>query len=326
MNQHHPYRATILPVSEGASRPLWSVMIPTYNCAHYLRETLASVLEQDPGIERMQIEVVDDCSTLDDPESVVKELGQGRVSFYRQPENVGYIRNFETCLQRSRGQLIHLLHGDDCVSARFYHTMQSAFENNQQIGAAFCRHMVMDERGHWQAISPLDQVESGILKNWLERMAARQLVQTPSIVVRRNVYEELGGFDRRISCNGEDWEMWVRIAKYYPIWYEVEPLALYRVHLSSLSGNSIRTGENIRDVRKVIDIIKQYLPPEKADSISSQSLKFYAMEALNYARKLAIEGDLKAAISQIQEALKCHSSPKVIYSCMKLFSAQVLFH
>ena len=100
MNQHHPYRATILPVSEGASRPLWSVMIPTYNCAHYLRETLASVLEQDPGIERMQIEVVDDCSTLDDPESVVKELGQGRVSFYRQPENVGYIKQHITPIRK----------------------------------------------------------------------------------------------------------------------------------------------------------------------------------------------------------------------------------
>ncbi|HZY25562.1 MAG TPA: glycosyltransferase, partial [Bacteroidales bacterium] len=76
-------------------------MIPTYNCAHYLRETIASVLAQDPGPEIMQIEVVDDHSTRDDPEVVVKELAGDRVGFYRQSQNVGYIKNFETCLQRS---------------------------------------------------------------------------------------------------------------------------------------------------------------------------------------------------------------------------------
>jgi hypothetical protein len=43
-------------------------MIPTYNCAIYLRETLASVLAPDPGSEHMQIEVVDDFFGKDDPE------------------------------------------------------------------------------------------------------------------------------------------------------------------------------------------------------------------------------------------------------------------
>jgi cellulose synthase/poly-beta-1,6-N-acetylglucosamine synthase-like glycosyltransferase len=50
--------------TEGlGTRPYWSVMIPTYNPrANYLEETLNKVLQQDPGPEQMQIEVVYDCS------------------------------------------------------------------------------------------------------------------------------------------------------------------------------------------------------------------------------------------------------------------------
>ena len=66
------HSATILPITDEGKRPIWSVMIPTYNCANYLRETLASVLAQDPGADVMQIEVVDDHSTKDDPKAVVE--------------------------------------------------------------------------------------------------------------------------------------------------------------------------------------------------------------------------------------------------------------
>ena len=83
MLTQHPYRASILLVPEGVSRPLWSVMIPIYKCADYLRETLASVLAQDLGSELMQIEVIEGHSTKDDPESVVRELAGDHVSFYR---------------------------------------------------------------------------------------------------------------------------------------------------------------------------------------------------------------------------------------------------
>ncbi len=320
MNEQHLYRATIPPVPSGTPRPLWSVMIPTYNCAKYLREALASVLAQDPGPEVMQIEVVDDHSTKDDPAAVVEELGRGRVKFYRQPKNVGYIKNFTTCLQRSRGKLIHLLHGDDCVREGFYSKLQRGFDENPEVGAAFCRHILMDERGHWTWISWLEQPESGILSNWLERIAVQQRIQTPSIVVRRDVYERLGGFDRRMTCWGEDWEMWVRIAAHYQVWYEVEPLALYRRGSTSLTGNSVRTGKNIQDFRKAVGMVREYLPREYANKLSQTALKNYAFYALNSARELTLSGDTHAAMNQIREALRCCYSLKIIRSSVKLMT------
>jgi glycosyltransferase involved in cell wall biosynthesis len=318
MSEQHPYRAIIPPVPEGEPRPLWSVMIPTYNCANYLRETLASVLAQDPGPDVMQIEVVDDHSTKDDPAAVVEELGRGRVGFYRQPENVGYIRNFETCLQRSRGKLIHLLHGDDCVRDGYYRKIQQVFDQHPDLGAVFCRYIYMDEHSHWQGISPLEEPKSGILSHYLERMVTHHLIQTPSIVVRRDVYEQLGAFDRRFVCCCEDWEMWVRIAANYPIGYEVEPLAAYRLmRMGSLSKNSVRSGKYAQDVYKAHEIIQSYLstylPQTVAIKLLKQSKEVSALGILdNLANQMLDVGDIAAAMIQIREALNLSHSLTVI--------------
>jgi GT2 family glycosyltransferase len=319
MINQHPYRPTITPVPEGISRPLWSVMIPTYNCAKYLRETLASVLAQDPGAEVMQIMVVDDHSTQDDPEAVIKEMGQGRVEFYRQPQNVGAPRNFQTCLEFSRGYLIHQLHGDDYVKPGFYQKMEQAFTTAAAIGAAFCRNLFVDEWGQVERVSCLEMTESGVLPNpeWLEKIAMGQLIQTPSIVVRREVYETLGGFDYRLAGT-EDWEMWVRISAQYPIWYEVEPLAIYRMHSKSLSRSTVTSGFFVQQLYKAAQINQSYLPVTIQHKVLKQTQQNCAYFALGTADKLLNEGDWKRAIAQLQAALKYSLSYRVVRSAGRI--------
>ncbi len=293
------------------NRPLWSVMIPTHDCAGYLRETLAAVLAQDPGPARMQIEVVDDASS-DDPEAVVEQLGGGRVSFFRQPQNVGHTANFNTCLRRSQGRLVHLLHGDDCVRSGFYEAMSQVLEDAQGAGAAFCRYIAMDETGSWTGISTLEQRSAGVLDDWLERIAVGQRLQTPCMVVRREVYERLGGFDGRPAGVGEDWEMWVRIAASYPVAYLPEPLALYRVHSPSLSGRMLRTGENVRDLRLVIEINRTHLPPARSDELSRMALRETATTCLRRARRLLRHGEVAGMWAQVREAVRSDRSPRVL--------------
>lgn len=317
MSEHH-WRGRIPPVPERMSRPRWSVMIPTYNCAEYLCEALRSVLAQDPGPDLMQIEVVDDHSTRDDPEAVVSDLGRGRVEFFRQPANVGHVQNFNTCLSRSRGHLIHLLHGDDTVRDGFYRTMERPFQLHPAIGAAFCRYISFDEDRHWQSESALEQMESGVIDDWLDRIAVGQRLQPPSMVVRRDVYERLGGFDSRIRYYGEDWEMWVRIAAEYPVWYETAPLARYRVGAASLSGRSLRTGENMHDLRTVVAINREYLPSDRADMLSGQAHENHALAALRRARRMVAQGDRSGMYSQLREAVRTRPSPVVLASAIKL--------
>ncbi|HEX8581595.1 MAG TPA: glycosyltransferase family A protein [Acidimicrobiales bacterium] len=308
---HGAHRPRPRPVTGPAPRPRWSVMIPTYHCADVLATTLRSVLDQDPGEDVMQVEVVDDHSTDDDPEAVVRAVAPGRVGFFRQPANVGHTRNFNTCLDRARGHLVHLLHGDDAVLPGFYARMGAALEAHPEVGAAFCRHVVMDEEGTWLTLAPLVAGRSGVLDGWFDRIATGQLLQAPAMVVRREVYEEVGGFDQRIPSYGEDWEMWTRIAAHRPVWYETATLACYRVHTRSLSGRTLRTGQNMRDIRLVIDLNRDLMPADRAAELTRRSRENNALGAVRRALRLYDGGDVEGATAQVREALATSRSPRV---------------
>ncbi|XHC47277.1 glycosyltransferase [Cyclobacterium xiamenense] len=221
-------------------------MIPTYNCAKYLRKTLRSVLQQDLGIDLMQIEVIDDCSS-DSVAEVVQEIGGDRVGFYRQRENVGHVRNFETALNRARGKVVHLLHGDDFVLPGFYTSMMQAYESFPDIGACYCRHFFVDELNDILGISRKEANQDTVLYEYHKSLLQGQRIQTPSITVKREVFEKLGGFNAQLAWT-EDWEMWVRICKHYPMGYIKNPLAAYRIHQVSSTGAKALTGENVRDL------------------------------------------------------------------------------
>lgn len=294
---------------EGTIRPRWSVMIPTFNCAHFLRGSLGSVLAQDPGPTAMQIAVVDDGSS-DDPEAVVRQLAGDRVEFHRQPTNLGVVHNLTDCIRRSRGEIVHLLHGDDAVRPGFYETMGRAFDARPDIGAAFCRQIFLDPHGRWRGISPLERVDSGVLEDAAVHLAVEQRIMTPSICVRRAAYERLGGFHHDLRC-AEDWEMWVRIAAHHPIWFEVEPLALYRMHDDSNTGRNVRTGSDIPFTKRAIEIIAGHLPPDRAGNVAARARATYARSALAIARDALRRRDAATALAQIRGALWLDPSPRV---------------
>ena len=314
LQSHRP----VPPIVDRADRPLWSVMVPTYNSSPYLRAALLSVLDQDPGREAMQIEVVDDCSQHDDPRAVVNELGSDRVQFFAQPRNVGHTRNFNTCLARATGHLVHLLHGDDMVLPGFYNTMGETFAANPEIVAAFCRHQVIDEDGRVLNVARPESVSAGVIPDWFEQIAVGQRLQPPAIVVRRSAYEAVGGFDQRIAAYGEDWEMWTRLAAYGPVWYEPTPLACYRVHTNSISSRTLRTGENMHDIRMVIEMIRDLLPEADADRLTARSQENNALGALRRGLRLFDAGDHTAAFAQFREAVRTSHSPTVLGKCAEL--------
>ena len=320
MNNRIPSSPPVItPVSPAEKRPLWSVLIPTYNCIGWLRQTLESVLVQDPGPEKMQIEVVDDYSTDGDVGALVQELGQGRIGFFRQEKNRGSLRNFETCLNRSRGYLVHLLHGDDLVLKGFYNELEQLFTQFPHAGAAFTRYAYIDDNNDITPPGKELLTEPGIISDFLLQIAQKQLLQAAAMAVRRSVYEHLGGFFA--VHYGEDWEMWTRIAAHYPVAYSPTCLALYRGgqgHSASITSNSLSTGQNIRDITTVIGIVQTYLPKEKRKSLKRIAEKNFSRHYAKASNRIYLHNP-KAAFVQANGALKMKHDIKTIYWVIKLY-------
>lgn len=319
----YPSPPVIAPLAASMKRPLWSVMIPAYNCYQTLGETLASVLAQDQGEDQMQIEVIDDGSTDGNVKELVERVGNGRINYFRKEQNEGSLANFETCLNRSKGKFVHLLHGDDKVRPGYYNKMTSLFETYPHIGAAFCRYATINGQGKilWDHRKEIN--EDGILDNWLYKIASYQRLQYCTISVKREVYERLGGFYG--VTYGEDWEMWVRIAAHYAVAYTPEVLAEYRIHTNSISHQSYLNAGHVQDMLWVINAIQKWLPDHMKAELRKVASRHYAEYAMSIANSIWHQtGNKKITHRLIAETKKMHFNRVIFSKMIKIYTKMLI--
>ena len=170
-------------------------------------------------------------------------------------------------VERARGEIVHILHGDDYVLPGYYEALDRGLRERSAHRRCL---LPPEDRPTAKARSGLAQPEkehSGASTDSLAHLASEQRIVTPAIAVRRKVSEKLGGFDPRLRC-AEDWEMWVRIAAHYDVWYEPRPLAAYRRHDRSNTSANSRNAAELRYSSMAIILFAPLLPRERARRIS----------------------------------------------------------
>jgi glycosyltransferase involved in cell wall biosynthesis len=241
----------------GAGGADLSIMIPTYNCAAYLEHTLVSLAHQ--GIEMAQVEVVDDCSTEDDPEEVVHRLGGGRVGFFRHSQNLGLVGNFNSCIGRAERQWVHLLHGDDLVLPGAYAAFAELLDRHPKSGVVFGRSVMIDEDGVWDGLTKvLGPGVDGELVYDPFRWALNP-VQFAGTIFRRDAALAVGAFDDRFA-HAADWDLWWKLAKRFPAAYTNLCLGGYRRFQGSHTSTLVRTAGNLREGLRMVEQISAAEP------------------------------------------------------------------
>lgn len=272
------HSAISLTQKGSRNAPFWSIMIPTYRPQEdYLRQTLESVLSQAPGPEQMQIEVVDDASPDVDVAALVKSIAGGRVVFSATAKNLGLTGCWNTCIERARGEWVHILHQDDYVLPGFYSKLSAAAANHPEVGLLASRCFFVDEQSIVTGVTArVMELEAG--GKAVESFFYAAPLQCPGVVVRRWAYEQVGRFRPDLIFTLDN-EMWVRIISSAGGLVLPEILACYRVSGSNESSRLHRTAASLRDLDRMYQMFAGRYPafdPEKARSQQSANGRQFA--------------------------------------------------
>jgi glycosyltransferase involved in cell wall biosynthesis len=306
------FHEPISPLPDDSKTVNWSVIILAYNCSEYLPDTFDSILNQDPGKDKMEILVVDDFSQPDSIPELIEKFGRGRIQYIRQKMNVGKSKNYATGLLHSRGKFIHILHGDDRIHPGFYEGLYELFQRFPDAGAAFCQSNYINSKNLILGVTGKELDRDGILEGWDRKITISQRIQPPSIVVKREVYEQVGGYDNRLKYF-EDWEMYNRISRYYKVAFTPEILADYRVHEKSSSQKSSYRGERLKTQKEVIRIIDSYLDPKTIASIRPQRNQEQAQYIIRMIPTAMKNRDLVGYLRMVKGILGFSWHPKILY-------------
>jgi glycosyltransferase involved in cell wall biosynthesis len=212
--------------------PRVSVIVPTYNRRHLIGRALDSIFRQ--SYRDFEILVVDDGST-DDTRSVVEALGGVR---YLAQENGGPARARNFGIQHAQGELIAFLDSDDLWLTDFLETQVRVLDDHPEAALASARFSVGGREARFFSRS-----QTLIAGDLYPRLYRESFMRTPCTVVRRSCLDTVGGFNEAYRWS-EDQDLWLRIARRYPVAYVNRTL----VRIG-------RDGDNTsRDVKRPLDV------------------------------------------------------------------------
>jgi glycosyltransferase involved in cell wall biosynthesis len=241
------------PLSEP-EMPLVSVVIPTYNRPAYLRQAIASVLQQT--YSNFEIIVSDDCSE-ESPQAIVESFQDPRVRFRRNQENLGIGWNATLAFGEAKGRYVASLNDDDWWHEDFLEKMVAPLEADTNLVLSFCDHYITNaegvvdqaeteiQSGRWKR----DQLQSGAYPSFWKMGLIDQSVYTASAAIIRK---------DRIDWNqlhqaGVFWDyfiVYLACKSGGGAYYIPDRLAYYRVHSKSETIMSGKGGDIQAKIRK----------------------------------------------------------------------------
>jgi glycosyltransferase involved in cell wall biosynthesis len=250
--------------------PKVSVIIPTYNSAKYLSETLQSVFSQT--YRNIEIVVVDDGST-DNTREIINSFSLPEIKYIYQENSGGPASPRNKGILASEGRYLAIFDSDDVMLPEKIEKQVAFIRSHSHIGLVFTDFLKFDdiERGSsgrtlYPGRSDLLKIFPKIQKQNLgdnryliksriayEALIYENFIGTSSVFVSREVFSRVGLFDESLR-NADDRQMWIRISRNYDIGLLDDVCHHYRVRKGSITRQEISVYENkIKMFRKLTE-------------------------------------------------------------------------
>lgn len=285
-----------------------SVIIPSYNAASTLPETIESILPQ--LTEQDEIIIVDDGST-DGTENCIRSYIGDRVRYIRQDNSGGPASPRNTGIKAAKGKYIFLFDSDDLMLPGKIDTSVSALEQHPDAGLVFTNFRTIDEEGKilkyrfLDAYSFINELSGnynmGVIRidtpEACLHLAKENFIGTSGVAIPASIVKKNGQFDEKVQ-NSDDRDMWFRITRNHSIIYLPEEFHCYRIRKGSISyGNDTKRAES-----KLIVLKKQLENPinpsfeSDIKNLISYNYHDIAYDALNSRRYKSAQNAIKMAL------------------------------
>ncbi len=233
--------------------PLVSVIIPAHNCGPYIDQTVRSVLDQT--YSPVEAIIIDDGSTDDTPARLARYAEHKNVRVVRQ-ERQGVWKTRNTAVSLSRGEFIAFLDGDDYWLPHKLARQVEILQRHPDVALTAARPVEVDADGRPLA-RPIKDVAAEIYNrpaDLSEILLMRgNAIFMSSMLMKRSVFEEAGGFPVDKNIPSLDYDLWIRVSGKHKFYVASEPLAHYRV-----LENSILHGSVEKEYRAQLGIIERH--------------------------------------------------------------------
>ena len=215
--------------------PKVSVLIPTYNYAYCLDEAVQSVLDQE--FQDFELIIIDDCSRDNTDEVVEKYLSDPRVSYYKNPVNLGLVGNWNKCLSYAKGEYIKFLCADDKFRPDLLEKFVLVMEQYPNVSLVVCNKSMFG-KSFVTVELPLQYLHPGkeIIYHTLN---TKGWLGEPTCVMFRKSNLHLGMFKPGMVWL-PDWEMWIRQLTAGDCYIIPEPIAYVRNHVQQLTKKVVK--------------------------------------------------------------------------------------
>lgn len=185
-----------------------SVIVPTFNRAEFLPHCLDSILSQT--LPASEIIVIDDGS--DDATAEVLQRYENRIQVIRKG-NGGKSTAVNAGLLKARGDFVWILDDDDVAIPDALERFTEPLAANAEIGFSYSEKYACYSMpdGSLGPVFGVKQVPDAYDRSFAVRLMRRNFLGAASMMVRRSVYDELGGYDEGL-LRSQDYEMAIRIA------------------------------------------------------------------------------------------------------------------
>ncbi len=274
---------------------LVSICIPNYNMDRFVRETIESALNQ--RYADIEVVVVDNDST-DSSWSIIESYsGDARFRCYRNDGNIGMVRNWNRCLEYSKGYYVILLSADDILEPVFVEECMALFKDFDNVGYVATECNRIDETGAVMDYTDFYRC-SGVIKGKEEaRLNIIGCHTNPSqILIRRSFLEGIGGFDERYGW-AFDIDAMMKLNLVSDVGYIKKRLCRYRIHSGMSSSYYFRSKLGIMEKYRVKMNLLDNLPPgmEDLENYRGEMIKGLARTCLCYSERALMEKDYTLA-------------------------------